>query len=637
LVAKNKPYEQFGPYILFKKLEADALGELWRAGKIEGNQLLGSLVALRRLTGGNREALTAAALAARDLGPMLTGTSFARHQVIDVGGGIPFLAHDYAAGRSLRHIVDRARGGSGVAPQPIPIEQAVVIAERVALSLATTADMRYNGQRLNHGGLIPQFIWISDDGEIRVAGQQLASGLLASLKDPKVAAEIARYFAPEAQTSGDVARVSDVYSMGAILFLLVTGQEPPDPLHASAFAHAVRNAKTMAGTPIPADIRVLLDKSLNIDPGARYPNAADMKQALSALAHGGAYSATTFNLAFYLSNLLKKEFEGEAVEREKESKINVVPYLETQPGTAAVPTGPSAPAIAARKSRVPIAIAATLLIAAIGLGAYFVLGSRRSIAEPTARVTSSPPPPPPTRSTIVSEPLVATPEGTATTAALVDDAAQKRAFEEAVNRRLQEELMKLQSDFNRQLQRTPTRNAPATALSAPAVAPVQNTRRDDADDEPPVSAADLDQQRRQAARIEETPATTATVPAPVQTQTSAPPAITATTAPAPATPAIREGDLVEVSEVDTPPRVVRSVRPLYPPIAARQRLEGTVLITALISERGDVLDARILGGEKRFGFDDAALRAVRATKFSPAIKDGKRVKTWFPIPVNFKL
>ena len=55
-----------------------------------------------------------------------------------------------------------------------------------------------------------------------------------------------------------------------------------------------------------------------------------MKQAISALSNSGKYSATSFNLAFYLSTLLKKEAESENIDREKESKVNVAPYLEHQ-------------------------------------------------------------------------------------------------------------------------------------------------------------------------------------------------------------------------------------------------------------------------------------------------------------------
>ena len=204
MAAKNKPYEQFGPYILFKKLESDALGDLWRAARIEENTL-GEPVALRRLSGGNREAMLASIGTARQVAPLLTGPSFARDQVIDEINGIPFITHDYAGGRSLRHIVDRARGGAGVPPNPIPMDQAIVIAEKVALSLATIAELRFAGERLSHGALIPQFVWISDDGEIRVAGQQLGKGLIGA----KASTEITRYLSPEYQHSGQSTKASE--------------------------------------------------------------------------------------------------------------------------------------------------------------------------------------------------------------------------------------------------------------------------------------------------------------------------------------------------------------------------------------------------------------------------------------------
>ena len=36
MASKSRPYEQFGSFILFKRLETDALGDLWRAGKVDG-------------------------------------------------------------------------------------------------------------------------------------------------------------------------------------------------------------------------------------------------------------------------------------------------------------------------------------------------------------------------------------------------------------------------------------------------------------------------------------------------------------------------------------------------------------------------------------------------------------------------
>ncbi|HYM62719.1 MAG TPA: TonB family protein [Thermoanaerobaculia bacterium] len=633
MAAKNKPYEQFGPYILFKKLETDSLGELWRAARIEERQL-SALIALRRLTGGNREALSAAAASVQEIIPLLTGTTFTKNQIAGVQNGIPFIAHDYAGGRSLRHIVDRARGGNGLTPNPIPIDQALVIAEKVALSLETTSNIKHQGTRLAHGALIPQLVWISDDGEIRVAGQNLGKGLAASLKEPAAGSELARYFAPEIRESGEATKASEVYALGATLYLLVTGAEPPDAVTASAFAMAVRGAKTTAGTAMPDDIRAILDKSLVLDPAARFASVTDMKVALSTLVHGGKYTATTFNLAFYLNNLLKKEMEGEALDRDRESKVNLAPYLDAPPAEAPAPaarapfgTTEEPPK---KKSMLVVAVVAVLAIAAIA--AYFVFGRSGSKGtKPLTPATASAPAPPakPKIEPILASPVIATStSGNATATGTGDQDAQKKAFEAAVNQKLQDEMMKLQAAYNKELQKQGTKNAPPATAPGSAAAPAPQPKVE----ERAPSAAAFDAQRRDTAPAP-APQPVAAAPAPVPQ----PAAVPVAAAPSPAqAPTVREGDLVEITDVDQVPRPQTPIKPIYPPLAARQRVEGSVIVSALVSETGAVIDVRVLRGVGRLGLDEAAVRAMKGARFTPAIKDGKRVRTWLPQTIIFK-
>ena len=647
MAAKSKPYEQFGPFLLFKKLESDSLGELWRAGRIEGSQL-GATVALRRLTGGNRAALVAAATGARVIAPLLTGTSFAKGQIIDVFDGVPLIAHEYAGGRSLRHIVDRARGGNGVTPNPIPIDQAIVIAEKVALSLATTGDMRFQGNRLTHGALIPQFIWISDDGEIRVAGQQLGKGVVASINaDANVAAELGRYMSPEYRSSGEASKASEVYSMGAILFLLVTGVEPPDATTASAFANAVIGAKTFAGDRMPDDIRAILEKSLVLDPATRFPSMTEMKQAVSSLASSGRYSATTFNLAFYLSSLLKKELESEAIDREKEQKVNVAAYLEA-PAPVAPVAAAAVPAAAVstpdfgvaaepKRSKAPIFAAIAAVVAVAAVGGYMMMKPKTAAPVSAAPALASAVGVP-VKPKLVLTPVVAATSSapvTATTAS-ADPAAQQKAFEDAVNQKLQEEMMKLQSDYTAKLKQQQSKNAPVPTPQ-PAAAQQVAQSAPSRDDHAP-SAAALDEQRRQtSAPAVPAPSTQAPAVQQLAQQSQQPvtplPAVT-TQAPA---PMVREGDIVEMNEVDSIPHALTPIRPVYPPMAMRQRIEATIIVSALVSETGAVMDVKVLRGDPRFGLNEAASRALRQTHFSPAMKDGKRVKVWFPQAIIFKL
>jgi TonB family protein len=168
-----------------------------------------------------------------------------------------------------------------------------------------------------------------------------------------------------------------------------------------------------------------------------------------------------------------------------------------------------------------------------------------------------------------------------------------------------------------------------------SMAPQPRERESQVLDDRAPSAAALDE-RRLAAKQETS--TQPIVPPATQTLSAQNEPQPQPAAPVPAAaPAIKEGDLVNFDEVDVRPSVVSSPRLLYPPMAMRQRVQTLLILSVLVSENGDVQDVRILRGDTRFGFNDEAMRLLRGTKFRPAMKDGKRVKTWLPQPVEFKL
>jgi TonB family protein len=101
---------------------------------------------------------------------------------------------------------------------------------------------------------------------------------------------------------------------------------------------------------------------------------------------------------------------------------------------------------------------------------------------------------------------------------------------------------------------------------------------------------------------------------------------------------IKEGDLVSLEMVDTPPSVLKRINPVYPATAKRMKIEGTVTVNALISENGDVIKTEIIKGVKgAFGFSQESQRAVSQWKFNPASIKGIRVKVWLPVAIEFKL
>lgn len=75
---------------------------------------------------------------------------------------------------------------------------------------------------------------------------------------------------------------------------------------------------------------------------------------------------------------------------------------------------------------------------------------------------------------------------------------------------------------------------------------------------------------------------------------------------------------------------------VYPEIAKRAGVEGKVYVLAFVNESGIVTDAKIIKGIGA-GCDEAALEAVKKTKFKPGKQRGKAVRVQVSIPVVFKL
>ena len=150
------------------------------------------------------------------------------------------------------------------------------------------------------------------------------------------------------------------------------------------------------------------------------------------------------------------------------------------------------------------------------------------------------------------------------------------------------------------------------------------------EDEKKAEEARLAEERRkadeEAARVAALAAATTTLPAP-------------TTVPTTTLAAIRPGTLVNLSD----PGVIAPVPTFtpqlsYPPIAQRQRLEGTVELNVLVDERGMVVDAQVVqGAGGKAGLNEGAMDNVKKRKYRPATKDGVPVKVWVPVRVQFKL
>jgi periplasmic protein TonB len=100
--------------------------------------------------------------------------------------------------------------------------------------------------------------------------------------------------------------------------------------------------------------------------------------------------------------------------------------------------------------------------------------------------------------------------------------------------------------------------------------------------------------------------------------------------PKPVTPArVRPGGLIE------PPRKVRNVSPVYPAIAQSSRVQGTVILEAVIGVDGRVEHVKVL--RPVMLLTESAIEAVRQWEFTPTRLNGEPVQVIMTVTVDFRL
>ncbi|MEM6454424.1 MAG: protein kinase, partial [Acidobacteriota bacterium] len=319
--------EQFGDYLLLKKLTEDPLGETYRAGQL-GAKGMESVVLLRVLNGqavdGRKLWGTIRKRAA--LHDTLKSPNIGESVATGEIQGIPYVAYEYVSGKNLSNLFEQAARKKN----PIPVEHGLLITERVALALAAAREYRIEGERVIHGFLVPNLVMISNEGEARLLGLELGPGLRESTSNPLIRQHFGRYLSPEALSGAAPDRADDIYSLGVLLFELLTGTTLPPPISGSY--KPVIDGATLAqdGQPLPADIAQLLKESL-VPQDQRMREVNAWHKALNRSMFEGAYNPTTFNLAFYMHNLFRQDIERESQEIEVEKTLSVPVIATTTP------------------------------------------------------------------------------------------------------------------------------------------------------------------------------------------------------------------------------------------------------------------------------------------------------------------
>ena len=195
--------------------------------------------------------------------------------------GTYFIVMEYIDGRSLADIL-RTEG-------PLHPQRAAEVASDIAAALGFA---HRNG--VVHRDVKPGNVMISPTGQVKVADFGIARALGAdpesNLTQAGSVMGTATYFAPEQAQGLPLDPRSDLYSLGVVLYEMVTGRPPfsGDSPVAIAYKHVQETAPPPRhlNTNVPTDLEAVILKLLSKNPEARYPSAEDLRADLRRFREG---------------------------------------------------------------------------------------------------------------------------------------------------------------------------------------------------------------------------------------------------------------------------------------------------------------------------------------------------------------
>ncbi|HMB53498.1 MAG TPA: protein kinase, partial [Thermoanaerobaculia bacterium] len=265
---------QIGPYRLLRHIGRGGMGEVWQAY----DERLDRFIALKFLPedlAGHEEAKARFVDEARAASRLDHPAICTVHDVGDDGDGNLYIAMAFYEGRT---VADRVTDG------PLPVAEALDVAARTAEGLAHAHE-----QGIVHRDVKPSNLMLTDRGELKILDfgiAKLSVGATAVTRSGMQVGTLS-YMSPEQARGQTVDGRSDLWSLGVVLYEMLTGERPFQRASAYGTVEAILKGEP---TPLaelrpdaPAAVEGVLRRALGKQPGERFTSGAEMASALRAV------------------------------------------------------------------------------------------------------------------------------------------------------------------------------------------------------------------------------------------------------------------------------------------------------------------------------------------------------------------
>jgi TolB-like protein/tRNA A-37 threonylcarbamoyl transferase component Bud32 len=196
------------------------------------------------------------------------------HEIDETGDGRMFMSMAAYTGETLKE---------KLANGPLPIEEAVKIAVQIARGLS-----KAHSQEIIHRDIKPANVFITDDDHVRIFDFGLAKlvGQVGLTKLGTTVGTVA-YMSPEQAKGEDVDGRTDIWSLGVLLYEMLTGRLPFRGEHEQAVIYSIVNQDPEPPTGlrvgIPRELERIVEKLLVKDRTERYERADEVLADLRSL------------------------------------------------------------------------------------------------------------------------------------------------------------------------------------------------------------------------------------------------------------------------------------------------------------------------------------------------------------------